>query len=106
MISRFLSCFLVAAGLFIFPAPNTQAAPAATATATATAGPASVFPTTPVQKPDGKRWRLGYVESGAYDQYPLTLTQIINGLNNLDWLTRKTDIRWKAHRVGIKWVSS
>src|SRR3546814_333460 len=59
---------------------------------TATAGQASVFPTTPVAKPDGKRWRLGYVESGDYDQYPLTLTQIINGLQHLGWLKLKTDI--------------
>jgi len=90
MIPRFLSCLLVAIGLFAFPPSPAQAAAAAT-TAPA-AGRASVFPTTPTAKPDGKRWRIGYVESGDYDQYPLTLTQIVNGLRHLGWLTLKADI--------------
>lgn len=51
-----------------------------------------VFPTTPVTKADGSRWRIGYVEGGDYNQYPLTLIQIVNGLEKLQWLTLNADI--------------
>lgn len=47
---------------------------------------AQPFPTTPVTKPDGQRWRLGYVESGLFSEYPLTLRATINGLQQLGWL--------------------
>ncbi len=86
MISRFLFC--IAAAISLLAAPPSQAQ---TAAPTATAH-ASVFATTPTTKPDGKRWRIGYVESGNYDQYPLTLAQIVQGLQHLEWLHLKTDI--------------
>jgi ABC-type uncharacterized transport system substrate-binding protein len=75
------------------PAKTGNAAPDSLAKARpAKAHPAKVFPTTPTAKPDGKRWRIGYVESGDYNQYPLTLTQIINGLSHLGWLKLNADI--------------
>lgn len=86
MISRFLFCIVTAISLLAVPSSQAQTA------ASAPAGQASVFATTPTAKPDGKRWRIGYVESGNYDQYPLTLTQIIKGLQHLEWLHLNTDI--------------
>jgi len=51
-----------------------------------------VFATTPSARPDGKPWRLGYVQSGDYSEYPLTLAQIVKGLEKLNWLTLERDI--------------
>ena len=53
------------------------------------AGPAeqAVFPTAPRLKPDGGKWRLGYIESGDYAEYPDTLRAIIMGLQQLGWLS-------------------
>lgn len=48
--------------------------------------PAETYSTRPRHKPDGKRWRLAYVESGIYPEYPLTLRAVIQGLEQLDWL--------------------
>ena len=42
--------------------------------------------TEPIAPPDGGRWRIGYVESGEYVEYPLTLAEIIDGLELLGWL--------------------
>jgi ABC-type uncharacterized transport system substrate-binding protein len=47
---------------------------------------ATVFPIHPIAKPDGARWRIGYVESGDYIDYPLTLAEIVDGLQSLGWL--------------------
>ncbi|WP_394065604.1 ABC transporter substrate-binding protein [Alcaligenes sp. WGS1538] len=47
----------------------------------------AVFPTTPRLKPDGGKWRLGYLESGDYSEYPDTLRAIIQGLQKLGWLS-------------------
>ena len=56
------------------------ASPAAGApTATAAAAP-QVFPTKPVPRPDGKKWRIGYFESGDYSEYPRTLRVTVDGL--------------------------
>jgi ABC-type uncharacterized transport system substrate-binding protein len=64
-----------------------------TPAAGATPGPASlapvaaqVFPTTPKPRPDGRKWRLGYLESGDYSEYPRTLRVIVAGLQELGWL--------------------
>lgn len=86
MISRFLSLMLLAASLCVFPAGR-AATPAA---APAPAAQAKVFPTTPTLRPDGKRWRIGYVESGIYGDYPLTLGEIAKGLQHLGWLKFKS----------------
>lgn len=52
---------------------------------------AQVFPTTPVAKPDGSRWHIGYVESGDYADYPLTLGEVADGLQSLGWLRFKSE---------------
>lgn len=51
---------------------------------------ATPYPTTPVAPGDGERWRIGYVESGDYVDYPLTLAEIADGLELLGWLRFKT----------------
>ena len=85
MISRFLSLMLLAASLCVFPVGR-AATPAAAAPP---AAQTKVFPTTPTLRPDGKRWRIGYVESGIYGDYPLTLGEIVKGLQHLGWLKLK-----------------
>lgn len=81
MISRLIAYTLIIIGLC--------GAPLGTATASAAAPDtqAQVFKTTPIKKPDGSRWRLGYVESGEYPDYPATLAAVIQGLQRLGWLT-------------------
>jgi ABC-type uncharacterized transport system substrate-binding protein len=54
---------------------------------TPAAGAPQVFPTTPRRRPDGHKWRLGYVESGDYSEYPRTLRVVAAGLQQLGWLT-------------------
>ncbi|MCR2563390.1 hypothetical protein NSP48_23275, partial [Salmonella enterica] len=46
-----------------------------------------VFPTKPVPRPDGKKWRIGYFESGDYSEYPRTLRVTVDGLQKLGWIT-------------------
>ncbi|HUH59402.1 MAG TPA: ABC transporter substrate binding protein [Candidimonas sp.] len=75
---RFFILLLCVAGS-LAPAPAARAQAHGTATA-------AVFPTEPIAKPDGARWRLGYVESGDYNDYPLTLAEIVDGLQSLGWL--------------------
>lgn len=47
----------------------------------------AVFPTTPHARADGHKWRLGYFESGDYVEYPRTLRAIVQGLQQLGWLS-------------------
>lgn len=59
----------------------------ATATDTTTSTPpAAQYSTQPTKKGDGQRWRIGYVESGIYSEYPLTLRAVLGGLEQLGWL--------------------
>jgi ABC-type uncharacterized transport system substrate-binding protein len=44
------------------------------------------WPTTPIEKPDGKPWRIGYFESGDYDNYPQNLKTIAEALADLGWV--------------------
>lgn len=44
------------------------------------------YPTTPTAKPDGSKWRIGYLEGGPYSQYPATLIATVKGLADLGWL--------------------
>lgn len=44
------------------------------------------FPVTPVAKPDGSKWRFGYMEGGQYVEYPVLLKVILEGLQNRGWL--------------------
>src|SRR3546814_976835 len=67
MISRIIASTLMAIGLIAATPPAAAASVAAPDTAT------QVFKTTPIKKSDGSRWRIGYVESGEYSDYPATL---------------------------------
>lgn len=49
--------------------------------------PDTPFPTTPIQKADGTPWRIAYLESGDYAEYPRTLRVIVQGLQRLGWLS-------------------
>ncbi|RTZ39777.1 hypothetical protein EKL30_17775 [Candidimonas sp. SYP-B2681] len=71
---------LIATSQLLAPASQAQS------TVASAAAHSQVFPTTPVSKPDGTRWRIAYVESGDYADYPLTLGEIADGLQSLGWL--------------------
>lgn len=87
MISRFLSPLFLALLLALAaPLPSSLAAEPPPASAHA------VFPTNPIPRPDGRPWRIGYLEGGDYAEYPLTLAQIAEGLERLGWIALKTDI--------------
>jgi ABC-type uncharacterized transport system substrate-binding protein len=86
MIHRLMLSAILAIGLLAFTPLATQAA------ARAPAAQDNVFPTTPIAGPDGKRWRIGYVDSGEYAEYPLTLAEIVDGLRHLGWLTLESEI--------------
>jgi ABC-type uncharacterized transport system substrate-binding protein len=77
-----LFLFLLPA-LALMPPPIHAEAPSAQANASASS---RVFPTAPVARPDGGKWRIGYYESGDYVEYPLTLFAIAEGLQTLGWL--------------------
>ncbi len=47
---------------------------------------ADTWPTTPVAPATHERWRIGYVESGDYVDYALTLAETVDGLELLGWL--------------------
>src|SRR3546814_12312862 len=85
MISRLITGTLIDVGLCTAPRA------ASAATEAAPQAQAQVFKTTPVNKPDGSRWRIGYVESGEYSEYPATLAAVIGGLQRLGWLTLDAD---------------
>jgi len=71
--------------LFSFLLSLALLAPLAAAAQTAApAGP--VFATAPTAKPGGGKWRVGYVESGEYVEYPRTLRAIAAGLQQLGWI--------------------
>lgn len=70
--------------------------------------------TTPIAPQHADRWRIGYVESGDYVEYPLTLGEIIDGLEILGWLQldapRPQDLsgealwQWLARNVRSEWL--
>ncbi|ALM87134.1 hypothetical protein ASB57_20565 [Bordetella sp. N] len=45
------------------------------------------IPTLPRRRPDGGRWRIGYVASGEHDNYERALRYIVDGLQALGWLS-------------------
>lgn len=85
MIRRLMLVLLAAASLLVSPLSQAQATP------DAASQPAQVFSTSPVSKPGGAKWRIGYVESGDYADYPLTLGEIADGLQSLGWLRFKSN---------------
>lgn len=76
--------------------------PASATTAPEAAGP-RVFPTTPLRKPDGQRWRLGYLQGGDYADYPVILGAIIQGLASLGWLSTPTLPDPQTHTARDLW---
>lgn len=54
--------------------------------ATGSETPTTHYTTQPTQTPAGQRWRIAYVESGIYSEYPLTLRAVVTGLEQLGWL--------------------
>ncbi|QEI09439.1 hypothetical protein FXN63_19335 [Pigmentiphaga aceris] len=75
-----LACGWSASAVAADPAPTTPAN-----VATTDASP-RVFPVTPTRKPDGTRWRLGYLQGGDYGDYPIILSAIVRGMITLGWL--------------------
>lgn len=51
-----------------------------------TAAFAKPYDTAPIRPEPDDRWRIGYVESGDYVEYPLTMGEIADGLETLGWL--------------------
>ncbi len=47
----------------------------------------ALFPSSPHRKPGGGKWRLGYIEGGDYPEYPALLRAIVQGLQDLGWLS-------------------
>lgn len=85
-----LSTLLLSLALLAPAASLAQAAAAPTAGPAAAAPPVAtpqVFPTKPVTRPDGRKWRIGYFESGDYSEYPRTLRVTVDGLQKLGWIT-------------------
>lgn len=85
MISK--TCSLLLSLMLLAPVAVQAQTHAAQTDAASPAATAHVFPTTPQTKPDGSKWRLGYFESGDYVEYPRTLRAIVQGLQQLGWLT-------------------
>lgn len=87
---------------------------AATFILAGTAVAAAPYPTTPVAPAHAERWRIGYVESGDYEEYPLTLAEIIEGLEVLGWIQLPASPpvglngaelwKWVAQNVRSDWV--
>ncbi|MCZ8392506.1 ABC transporter substrate-binding protein [Achromobacter xylosoxidans] len=86
-----LSTLLLSLALLAPAASLAQAAAAVPTASPATAAPPAatpqVFPTKPVTRPDGRKWRVGYFESGDYSEYPRTLRVTVDGLQKLGWIT-------------------
>lgn len=76
--------------LAALPAASAQSArpavPAERDTAAEPTASAGVFPVTPTPRPDGRPWRLGYLQGGEYADYPVILTAIVRGLVTLNWI--------------------
>jgi ABC-type uncharacterized transport system substrate-binding protein len=53
---------------------------------------AATFPTAPVNKPDGSKWRIGVFESGPYIDYAKMFQATAEGLQTMGWLTLPKDI--------------
>lgn len=102
MISRASFPVLVVSALLVFAS---VVMPTAAETTAATS--ARFFPTTPVTKPDGMRWRIGYVQGGNYNQYPPTMIQIAKGLQKLGWLTLGDSIPKQANSRELwRWLAT
>lgn len=79
MILRFLLAALLCLPLSAWPQNRPSDPPGPPQTA--------FFPITPVAKANGARWRIGYYESGDYDEYSEILRAIATGLEELGWIS-------------------
>ncbi|MGE8658769.1 MAG: ABC transporter substrate-binding protein [Achromobacter sp.] len=82
-----LSTLLLSLALLAPAASHAQAGAAPAPAAASAAAAPQVFPTKPVPRPDGRKWRIGYFESGDYSEYPRTLRVTVDGLQKLGWIT-------------------
>jgi len=48
----------------------------------------ATYATTPTTKPNGEKWRIGYLEGGPYVNYQLYLKEIVYALGELGWLQK------------------
>lgn len=46
------------------------------------------YSVTPKTKPNGQKWRIGYLEGGPYANYPLYLKEIVGALGELGWIQK------------------
>lgn len=70
--------------------------------------------TGPVAPDTHERWRIGYVESGDYIDYPLTLAETVDGLELLGWLSYTSPRpdglsgpelwKWLAQNTDSEWL--
>lgn len=75
---------------------------------------ATPYSTDPVTPETHERWRIGYVESGDYIDYPLTLAETADGLELLGWLSytsaRPDNLsgpelwKWLARNTDSEWL--
>ncbi|GHT92637.1 hypothetical protein FACS1894116_03150 [Betaproteobacteria bacterium] len=89
MMKPILDLLLCASLLCALPAHAENSVPlpaAASTTAAPLPLPVARFPTTPVKKANGKKWRMAYFRSGEYKNYPLNIKATIQGLETLGWL--------------------
>ena len=89
-ISLGIAFFFTSVLNFCFAAPeprNSQGVPLIAAATAPAEAQFQTYMTTPVRRPDGAKWRLGYVDSGDYEEYPRTLKVIVKGLQELGWLS-------------------
>ncbi len=57
----------------------------------------------------GKKWRIGYYEGGPYQNYPMVLKSIINGLVELKWIKPLTVPKFQDpddSRIMWEWLAS
>jgi ABC-type uncharacterized transport system substrate-binding protein len=87
MMKRLSCVLLMMCALSLAGGARAQTPGPAEPAAAAAPGPAKVFPVTPRPRADGKKWRLGYFESGDYSEYPRTLRVIVAGLQQLGWVS-------------------
>jgi len=48
------------------------------------------YSTAPTTKPNGKKWRIGYLEGGPYVNYQLYLKEIVGALGDIGWIEKTT----------------
>ncbi|MBP6705874.1 MAG: hypothetical protein KA134_01165 [Achromobacter sp.] len=78
---------LILAALFLIAPAAAQDEPGAPSTPAQAPAVQSADALQPRPGPGGRRWRIGYVQSGDYQEYPRTLAALVQGLRQLGWLS-------------------